>query len=199
VLDCSSTDSCVGGRSALTYKAVPDRDEFIACVQPVCCNPPVGGSSLGSGLRLVEYDSSDESDAEDLENPGVDPVTSVCMRNRCNVFVIKRDNNGPSVSIGQKHPDSSTALLRECSSPLEQQASLLQSEQTRSNMAPLLGQATRETLNRAVLCLSELREVVTRLHTKKLFPYNPSSLLKLLSQVEKCNQLSQLSFCSSHD
>ncbi|XP_072237217.1 protein Lines homolog 1 [Leuresthes tenuis] len=188
VLACSSTDSCVGGRAALTYPAVPDGVEFSSCVQPVCWSPPVGGS----GLRLVEYDSSDESDAEDVGNPGVDLVTSVCMRNGCNV--IKRDNNGPSVSIGQKQPDSATAFLRECSSPLEQQASRLQS----SKMAPLLGPATCETLNRAVVCLSELRRVVTRLHTKKLFPYNPSSLLKLLSQVEKCNQLSQLSFCSSH-
>ncbi|KAM4593753.1 protein Lines homolog 1 isoform 2-T2 [Odontesthes bonariensis] len=193
VLDCSSTDCCAGGGSAVTHKAGPDGVELSSCVQPVCCNPLEGGSNLGCGLRLVEYDSSDESDTEGIENPEVDPVTSVCMRNRCNVFVIKQDDNGPSVSLRQEHPDSSTPFLREWKSTLEQKASPSQRGQTCSGVAPLLGQATGDTFHRAVLCLSELRQVVTRLQAKKLFPYNPSSLLKLLSQVEKCNQLSHLS------
>lgn len=38
---------------------------------------------------------------------------------------------------------------------------------------------------RVLGCLSELRDVVMRLHTKKLFPYNPASLLKLLGHVEE--------------
>lgn len=38
---------------------------------------------------------------------------------------------------------------------------------------------------RVLGCLSELRDVVMRLHTKKLFPYNPAPLLKLLGQVEE--------------
>uniref|UniRef100_A0A671V6W5 Lines homolog 1 n=1 Tax=Sparus aurata TaxID=8175 RepID=A0A671V6W5_SPAAU len=59
--------------------------------------------------------------------------------------------------------------------------------------APLSGQVTCATSVRAVLCLSQLREVVTRLQTKNLFPYNPSSLIKLLEQVQNCFQQSHLS------
>lgn len=39
-------------------------------------------------------------------------------------------------------------------------------------------------LNSAIRCFSQLRQVVSRLHLKKLFPYNPNSLLKLLTEVE---------------
>lgn len=41
-----------------------------------------------------------------------------------------------------------------------------------------------ETSTRVLGCVWELREVVVRLHTKKLFPYNPAPLLKLLGQVQ---------------
>ncbi|XP_037835929.1 protein Lines homolog 1 isoform X2 [Kryptolebias marmoratus] len=53
-----------------------------------------------------------------------------------------------------------------------------------------------ETLDRAVLCLLELRQVVLRLQMKKLFPYNPSSLLKLLTEVEDSYGRSRLSLDS---
>lgn len=41
-----------------------------------------------------------------------------------------------------------------------------------------------ELSTRALGCLSELKEVVGRLHARKLFPYNPAPLLKLLGQVQ---------------
>lgn len=41
-----------------------------------------------------------------------------------------------------------------------------------------------ETSTRVFGCVSELEEVVLRLHSKKLFPYNPAPLLKLLGQVQ---------------
>ncbi|MCJ8737536.1 hypothetical protein PDJAM_G00025200 [Pangasius djambal] len=37
---------------------------------------------------------------------------------------------------------------------------------------------------KVVLCLAELRTVITRLHSRGLFPYNPTSLLKLLRAIE---------------
>lgn len=43
---------------------------------------------------------------------------------------------------------------------------------------------TCETSTRVFSCLSELQEVLMRLHMKKLFPYNPAPLLKLLKQVQ---------------
>ncbi|CAB1339039.1 unnamed protein product [Coregonus sp. 'balchen'] len=40
------------------------------------------------------------------------------------------------------------------------------------------------TFDRMVMCLTELRVVVTRLQRRSLFPYNATSLLKLLTQIE---------------
>lgn len=42
---------------------------------------------------------------------------------------------------------------------------------------------------KVVLCLSELKTVINRLHSRGLFPYNPSSLLKLLQAIETKGQL----------
>lgn len=42
---------------------------------------------------------------------------------------------------------------------------------------------------KVVLCLTELRTVISRLHSRGLFPYNPSSLLKLLLAIETKGQL----------
>lgn len=42
---------------------------------------------------------------------------------------------------------------------------------------------------KVILCLTELRTVISRLHSRGLFPYNPSSLLKLLLAVESKGQL----------
>lgn len=44
-----------------------------------------------------------------------------------------------------------------------------------------------KTWSRTVDCLSQLRLVVSRLQARKLFPYNPSSLLKLLARVGHCS------------
>lgn len=139
--------------------------------------------SLTTGPRLVEYDSSDESDQENMEISEDERGASVC---------VKQETTGPQIPIREKQYVSrdSTGLLSKPNSTLErqpQELSLLLSAQE-PNMAPLSGQVTR-----TVLCLSELREVVTRLQTKKLFPYNPSSLLKLLEQVQKCSQQLELS------
>nr|XP_046204913.1 protein Lines homolog 1-like [Oncorhynchus gorbuscha] len=40
------------------------------------------------------------------------------------------------------------------------------------------------SFDRTVMCLTELRVVVTRLQRRSLFPYNATSLLKLLTQIE---------------
>ncbi|KAM9832175.1 protein Lines homolog 1 [Neosynchiropus ocellatus] len=91
--------------------------------------------SVDPGIRLVEYESSEESDLEDME------VTQ---------------GSGPFPGAG-----ASIAEQREQSD----------------------GQVSCRTVAQAVDCLCQLREVVARLHAKKLFPYNPSSLLRLLTEV----------------
>uniref|UniRef100_A0A3B3Y9H0 Lines homolog 1 n=1 Tax=Poecilia mexicana TaxID=48701 RepID=A0A3B3Y9H0_9TELE len=125
--------------------------------------PPLEGSSSGIGLRLVEYDSSDESNEE--------------------------------TSDGHKQSQTTAALMTDRSSKLKTKpcSSVIQNEKVCPTAAAVLEEETLNVLDRAVFCLSELRQVVTRLQTKQLFPYNPSSLLKLLAQVENCYQRSPLS------
>ncbi|KAM9318371.1 protein Lines homolog 1 [Pholidichthys leucotaenia] len=108
-------------------------------------------------LRLVEYDGSDESDPEHTEG------SEVTWR----------------VEIGD--PSSTMDRRAGCSS-----LPVVQSQHSCTDTTRELKQVTCEPLVRALQCLSELRVVVTRLHTKKLFPYNPSSLLKLLAHVGNC-------------
>ncbi|XP_018548178.1 protein Lines homolog 1 isoform X1 [Lates calcarifer] len=188
-----------GDMSALKYKGASDHNEFSSCVQPTGVLPVERIGAI-AGLCLVEYDSSDESDPGSMETSEVEPGVCVCQKSQCTDLDVKQGNSGPPVFTGQKQYESSesTGLLRETNSTLEGgpgglSLPLLQSKKTLStNMAPLSGHVTGETSARAVLCLSELREVVTRLQTKKLFPYNPSSLLKLLVQVENCSHQSHL-------
>ncbi|XP_053283325.1 protein Lines homolog 1 isoform X2 [Pleuronectes platessa] len=179
----SLTRLCGGDKPALTFKVQPEQDESSSCVQPTWVFPPVEGVSLGSGLRLVEYDSSDESDPESMEISEDAPGAS-----------IKRRRGAPPPSTRQKHyePCDSSGYLSVHTSTQERRPEGLSppSLQSRQRSHTLSGQGTCETLARVVACLSELREVVTRLQTKKLFPYNPSSLLKILAGVEICSQQS---------
>lgn len=123
---------------------------------------PLTENTLTTGPRLVEYDCSDESDQENMKISEDEQEAS-------------DEATGPQMPIRQKQCviHDSTGMLSKPKPMVQQQP----------NMAPLSGQLTR-----TVLCLSKLREVVTKLQTKKLFPYNPSSLLKLLAQVHKCFQ-----------
>ncbi|XP_044045509.1 protein Lines homolog 1 isoform X2 [Siniperca chuatsi] len=192
-LQQSLSASCGGDMFALTYKGEPDRVEFSACVQPTDVISPVEMIRLAAGFRLVEYGSSDESDPENMEVSQDEPGASVSKKSRFRAVDVKQGIDGPPIPIRQKQYESSNVTEKRPETSLQ----LLQSEQTSSpNMAPQSGQVTCETSARAILCLSELREVVTRLQTKKLFPYNPSSLLKLLAQVENCSQQSHLSHFS---
>lgn len=44
--------------------------------------------------------------------------------------------------------------------------------------------ASESLLDKVFVCLMDLRMAVTRLHNRDLFPYNPTSLLKLLNSIE---------------
>ncbi|XP_076586414.1 protein Lines homolog 1 isoform X1 [Chaetodon auriga] len=176
-LQRSRSASCGGDMFALTCKAEPDQAESSSCVQPA-----------GAGLRLVDYANSDESDPENMECQD-ELGTSGCDKSRF---------SGPPPSATQKQYESSgsTGLLSQHNSTVERrpEGSLLQVFQSEQTSCPnMAGQMTCDTSARAVLCLSELRDVVTRLQTKKLFPYNPSSLLQLLEQVLNRSQPSHLS------
>ncbi|XP_068597759.1 protein Lines homolog 1 [Brachionichthys hirsutus] len=117
-----------------TCKDEPEGAQSGGCVRPAGVPAPVKAVSLAAGLHLVQYDTSDESDDESL-NDSTELLSSHAVG--------RPEGAAPN-----------PAALSAC-----------------------------RTSAQAVGCLSELRDTVTRLHTKKLFPYNASSLLKLLAQL----------------
>lgn len=157
-----------------------------------CAQPTGDVSPVAAGLRLVEYGSSDESDTDNMDSQD-EPGTSVCG-DRVDAVHVRREDRGPPGPPRQTQSTHSAELLSQPTATLGRRPEgsslpVLQNEQTSCpDMTALSGHVTGEASARAVGCLSELGEVVTRLQAKELFPYNPSSLLKLLAQVENCSQ-----------
>ncbi|XP_037338666.2 protein Lines homolog 1 isoform X2 [Pungitius pungitius] len=181
-LQHSLTESGGGDMVKVTCKGRSDQVVVSACVQPT-----TGGILQVGTINLVGYDSSDQSDPENMEVSEEEAGPSVCESNKCRAMDVKPKISGPPVPMRQKQYGSAVCKPN---SPLQRRPegpSVLQIEQP-SPCPTMSGQLGCETSARAVLCMSQLREVVTRLHSKKLFPYNPCSLLKLLAQVDNCSQ-----------
>lgn len=143
-----------------------------ACFQHTGAISLAGMISMAAGFHLVEYDSSDESDTEEMEVSQGAPVSE---KSRFSALDMKLQTLSDLTGI---LIEPNTTPHRRAEGP---RVPVFLSEQTSCpNMAPVSGHVTCDTLARVVLCMSQLREVVKRLHTKKLFPYNPSSLLRLL-------------------
>ncbi|KAM4035848.1 protein Lines homolog 1 [Anomaloglossus baeobatrachus] len=105
-------------------------------------------SSLGALQRLVEYDSSEDSESE--MSPG-DPRLV------------------PPHPAG---PDSSDLDKPMKKLGLTAMGSVFQTTSVSVGI-----------LQKSAQCLQDLQEAINRLHRKKLFPYNPSALLRLLTHV----------------
>lgn len=192
--DCHLQKPC-GDASMVTRK--DERRRVALCAKTTHDLPTVGMNSSAARFRLVEYTSSDESDQDITDSPG-GPGKSVCDKTTSSSWDVKQEIRGPP---GQPNSESSysTEIPSQARTTVERRPerlspAVLKSEQTSCPVMPTLSEhVTNKASVRAVGCLAELREVVTRLQVKKLFPYNPSSLLKLLTQVENCSQHSHLS------
>lgn len=114
-------------------------------------------SSLGALQRLVDYDSSDsESESADSKQGPV----------------IAHSAGADSTDIDKHMKNLELKAHSSISNPSQPSA------QAGGNTCH--GQGTQQ---RAVQCLEDLQEAIHRMHGKKLFPYNPSALLRLLSHV----------------
>lgn len=172
--------------------------EFSSCAQATGVVSPVEINSAVAGLRLVEYASSDESDSESMDYQEQQKM-SFCYKSKFSTLGVKQEMRELPVSIRLPHLEAShpAGIQSQPGAALEKrpEGSLPlapQSEQTSCpNITAPSKHLTCDASTRAAECLSELREVVMRLHAKQLFPYNPSSLLKLLAQVENCSKQSQ--------
>uniref|UniRef100_A0A8C5M7Y4 Lines homolog 1 n=1 Tax=Leptobrachium leishanense TaxID=445787 RepID=A0A8C5M7Y4_9ANUR len=116
-------------------------------------------SSLDALQRLVAYDSSDDSGTESAE----------------------------------KEQSYVTRRTHAASNDLDNQTGRLESmllDQEYSNAAIIADNVRlmMRTQQKLARCLRELQEAICRLWRKKLFPYNPSALLKLLTQVNDLNE-----------
>lgn len=126
-------------------------------------------SRSAHGLHLVDYSSSEESDHENVGAQGEEVPSSVTALD------ITEDNPGLQLPGRQTHFGTTHPA-----GLLNQLTDLEDGPDKRSAV-------NCEISARVLGCLSELREVLMRLHIKKLFPYNPAPLLKLLGQVEDCS------------
>ncbi|XP_066448962.1 protein Lines homolog 1 [Eleutherodactylus coqui] len=115
-------------------------------------------SSLGALQRLVEYDSSEDSESETSSN---EPCLIIAQREGADSSYIDKQMK----KLG---------LTSMCSAFYSTSASM----QAASTTCQALG-----IQRQSAQCLVDLQEAISRLHRKKLFPYNPSALLKLLSHV----------------
>lgn len=184
---CGLATLCVGDMSAGTCQG--ELQAVDLCAQPTSRVSPVA-----AGIRLVEYDSSGDSDPENMVSKD-EPGTFIC-EDRFDALHVRQADRGPQVPIRQTlfELSPSAGLMSQPTATLERRPEelsplVLQNEQTSCpNMTALSRRVTCAASARTVSCLSKLKEVVTRLQAKELFPYNPSSLLKLLGQVENFSQ-----------
>ncbi|KAM3925445.1 protein Lines homolog 1 [Leptodactylus fuscus] len=114
-------------------------------------------SALGALQRLVEYDSSEDSDSEML-------VTEPCP-------VMSHRAGADSSDIDKHMKDLELTAI--CSRFHNMSAS--------KPAAPVY--QARGIQQKSAQCLANLQGAIDRLHRKKLFPYNPTALLKLLTHV----------------
>ncbi|XP_068131204.1 protein Lines homolog 1 [Hyperolius riggenbachi] len=119
-------------------------------------------SSLGTLQRLVDYDSSEDSESEVADSECHSVTVHSTGADNTDI-----DNPMRKLELKGQHP------IQHGSQPSSAEGS-----------NALHAQGIQQ---RAVQCLEDLREAITRLHKKKLFPYNPSALLRLLSHISNPN------------
>ncbi|XP_064578095.1 protein Lines homolog 1 isoform X1 [Zonotrichia leucophrys gambelii] len=135
-------------------------------------------SLLAPLQSLVNYDSSEDSE---VESDGKECLVNTKQLPSNNEGEVRRRQAGCSCRDDDRNSRTSEV------SPPKLKGSPASSCWTRmaspDNIAPL-----RVMLYKSTKCLEELQEAISRLQRRNLFPYNPSALLKLLSQVEKMNK-----------
>ncbi|XP_010609376.1 protein Lines homolog 1 [Fukomys damarensis] len=122
---------------------------------------------------LVDYDSSDDSGAESMDQ---------------HVTNSQQTSYNPQASRKIQDPAGTSRYKKELS--LQPQSSPLVPKQSAASfsidcaVAPNNIVAEEGIFYRIVKCFEELQGAIYRLQTKNLFPYNPAALLKLLKCME---------------
>ena len=161
-------------------------------------------------LRLVDYGSSDESETEEMDvsdtprrATGLEACSSESRPRLGGLNLSQGDKREPSYSLGHTHEGPQLSGSTQCFQTTPdckkqpERGSQPRMDPDRGQGWSLPGPGWRlRTLGpaqdrhhgdldrRAFTCLSELRAVIARLQKRNLFPYNPTSLLKLLTKIE---------------
>ncbi|XP_074090324.1 protein Lines homolog 1 isoform X2 [Macrotis lagotis] len=134
-------------------------------------------SSLGASQSLVDYDISEDSEEESLEEE--------CLSN------IKQTPLNHQINTKIKEIVSVTREKNQCY--LESTARLIDSKKSTFSSfgceVALNSIASQTVIScKTFKCLKELEKAISRLHKRHLFPYNPSALLKLLKKIDVINK-----------
>ncbi|XP_078283279.1 protein Lines homolog 1 isoform X2 [Rhinoraja longicauda] len=130
------------------------------------CDPDLEiNSKMTQLLRLVDYNNSDNSDSDDEE--------TTCL-NIGSKGDIEMSNTGTADETVQQKAETMGNIKDVNTYSCENN--------------PETELSSEGMLKKFMGCLSELRKTIGRLQGRALFPYNATPLLKLLLDIETCNQ-----------
>ncbi|XP_031443658.1 ceramide synthase 3 isoform X2 [Phasianus colchicus] len=135
-------------------------------------------SLLGSLQRLVNYDSSEDSELESVGEECLVNTKQMPLHKECETMIRE--------AVCSYTDDKQNKLESEVL-PLKQKGS-----NTSSSLAYIVSSDNiipqRIMFYKSTKCLEELQKAISRLQGRNLFPYNPSALLRLLSHIEKISK-----------
>ncbi|XP_072473065.1 protein Lines homolog 1 isoform X2 [Notamacropus eugenii] len=130
-------------------------------------------SSPGASQSLVNYDSSEDSEEESVEEKCLSNVKQTPL-NHQDITKIRE-----TVSVtGEKNQSYRASTSR-----------LLDPKESSGYEGATNSIASQRVIScKTFKCLKELEKAISRLHERHLFPYNPSALLKLLKHIDAINK-----------
>ncbi|XP_015667341.1 protein Lines homolog 1 [Protobothrops mucrosquamatus] len=155
--------------SSLNLSTLPRRGD--QAVQPNKSDLVTASSQpllLGAFQKLVDYDSSEDSDVE-------------CVREESWTDTGQETLNCHACTNKATLDDSAKTSKQDVLSLTEQELNI--STSSCSKLSPQKCKLAGEAFQKATTCFQQLQKSISRLHAKSLFPYNPNALLKLLNQV----------------
>ncbi|KAL8197485.1 UNVERIFIED_CONTAM: hypothetical protein K2H54_026521 [Gekko kuhli] len=124
-------------------------------------------SSLGGVQRLVDYESSEDSEIEEA----------------CLADGVQASLCNPACSAATTSTDGRAEIL-ECDASPPDHDDLTVSPPAWPRVSPNDPIPAGGSLWKSMKCLQELQRLISRLHRRNLFPYNPAALLKLLTRLD---------------
>ncbi|XP_032088746.1 protein Lines homolog 1 [Thamnophis elegans] len=127
----------------------------------------------GAFQKLVDYDSSDDSEGD-------------CGREECLTDTEDKALNYRACPNKAVLNESAKSCKQEGFPFLEQDLNISSGSSSKLSLPEF--KLAGETLQKATACFQQLQKSISRLHAKRLFPYNPNALVKLLNQIHRIGE-----------